>query len=137
VQIYDGTGKKLKFYSLKEGEPLKADLENSNPTAAVFEVRVSDSGPDEFIAVPGSTRTESPAANTADAPSQSGTVIDFVKALANRYGKPVVYSGKDVAAPLSWNLTQATDKAEADQDLKGTNLEESVTLTNVLSISDR
>jgi hypothetical protein len=138
VQILDGKGTRLRQYQLKAGEPMKAELKNSNATAAVFEVRVSDAGPDEFIAVPGSSGgVVSGQEDGTAGGSESGNVIDFMQALANRYGKPVVYTGKDNSTALSWNLSAASDKAEADRVLKGTNLDDSVTMTNVLSISDR
>jgi hypothetical protein len=130
VTVKDGTGTVLQNYVLKAGEPLKAELKNSNTEGAVFEVTVSDGGPDEFIAVPGSTQV-------TQIGQQSGTVLEFEKALADRYGKPVIFAGKDTSVALSWNLVQDNANAASDQVLEGTKLVGTITNNDVLSITDR
>lgn len=130
VKILDANGAALREFDLNAGQNVSADLTNPNPSATIFEIQVSDGGPDELIAIPGHQ-------GGAEAKAGTGKVIDFMQALADRYKTPVMAPVGTEAKGLSWTLTQADVKSAADQALEGTSLAESVTASGVLSISPR
>jgi hypothetical protein len=129
VKVRDGSGNELKSYELGTGQVLKTELSNPNGAAAVFEVQVSDGGPDVLIAVPGTTPTKVGG-------DQRGTVLDFQKALADHYRAPVILSTQNSSQPIAWNLSQPDSKSAADKAFEGTGLTETVTASGVLSLSD-
>ncbi|HWD41938.1 MAG TPA: hypothetical protein VG944_24065, partial [Fimbriimonas sp.] len=70
VQVLDDKGAVLRTFSLNANQELSTRLTNPNQaSAALFEVRVSDQGPDERIAIPG---------NHATRPAKTqGTITEF------------------------------------------------------------
>jgi hypothetical protein len=129
LRIRDENGNELKQYSLPGGEVLKTDLQNQNPAASIFQIQVSDDGPDEYVAVPGRSNSVSG--------DQRGTVMDFIKALAERYREPIIFDGINGSEPLAWSLSEPDPKAASDKAFQGSDLTDSVTSTGVLSISEK
>jgi len=126
VTVRDSDGKVLKSYELDPTRPLTADLANPNDVATIFELKVSDSGPDELIAVPGKTRTDSGA--------QTGSVQDFGLALANHFGVPVILNVKDSTQTLNWSMDGKSPREVATHALEGSGLDVSLSSTGVLTI---
>jgi hypothetical protein len=116
-------------YKVAANQPLKVSLANPNPGAALFEVKVSDNGPDEFIAVPG-RNPEIPAAD-------NGTVSDFVKVLADKYNVPLILRAQDPGKTISWNLDANNAQSAAQKSLEGENFDVSLTETKVVTISSK
>ena len=127
VRVLDGSGSDLEKFEVSAGQSLKTVLNNPNPEAALFEIRVSNSGPDEFIAVPG--------AKSGTTTTQSGTISDFVKALATRYSVPVILNARDLGKTTSWNFDAPDAKSAAEKSLDTSNYDVTLTASGVLSIS--
>jgi hypothetical protein len=127
VKVLDAAGADLQNFQLSAGQSLSTELNNPNPSATLFEVRVSAAGPDEYIAVPGVK-----AANTTN---ENGTVADFVKELADRYAVPVILNVHDLGKTTAWNFNAADAKTAAEKSLDSADYDVTLTASGVLSIS--
>jgi hypothetical protein len=129
VKVLDEAGSDLKNFGLSAGQPLTTRLKNPNPSAALFEVEVSGSGPDEYIAVPG-TKSAVPT-------SENGTVGNYVKALADRYSVPVILKCRDLNKTIDWNFSAGDAKGSAEKSLDSGEYDVTLTASRVLSISEK
>jgi len=127
VEVRDANGKVLKSYPVDPKVTLRADLTNPNDAATVFELKVSDSGPDELLAVPGTARS--------DGDALTGSVQDFGLALANHFGVPVIMNLKGSAQTLNWSLDGRNPREVATRVLEGSGYDVSLSSTGVLTIS--
>jgi hypothetical protein len=127
VRIMDASGADLGITNLGAGQSLSLPLNNPNPHATLFEVRVSGAGPDEYLEVPGTKADRT----TAD----SGTVADFVKALGDRYSVPVILNAHDLGKTISWSFDVADAKSAAQKSLDSADYDVTQTASGVLSIS--
>src|SRR5579862_2822775 len=121
------TGQKLKSYPLAATQALEASLDNPNAQASLFEIKVSDNGPDVYVAVPGTSRM-APGKN-------SGSIGDFASALADTFQAPIILNVSDLTQSVSWTLAGADEKAEAQKALEGNGYDVTQTASGVLSIS--
>jgi anti-sigma-K factor RskA len=108
VQVLDATGHTLKTYPLQASQPLNTNLDNPNDNAALFEVKVSDGGPDQFVAVPGKSKGASS--------SDSGSIGDFASALADTYQSPVIIKAP-LSSTVSWSIDGQNEVQEAQKAL--------------------
>lgn len=128
VVVTNGGGQS-ETYNLAPNQQLQLGLNNPNDQASMFEVKVSENGPDEYIAVPGMRpHTES---------SDSGTVGDFAKALADKYNGPVILKVQDPGKTISWTLDSDNAKTAAQKSLDSESFDVTVTATNVVTISSK
>jgi len=128
VVITDGQGQSGS-YQLLANQPFGMGLKNPNAQATMFEVKVSDGGTDEFIAVPGTA----PQPNASD----SGTVADFAKVLADKFNSPVVLKVQDPSKAMSWDLDSDSAMATAQKYLDSGSFDVTLSATKVLTISSK
>lgn len=72
------------------------ELENSQPAAASFSIDVEGETPATVVVVPGTERISSSTGH--------GSLVEFAKAIANKYGVPVVIKSSKTAGEVSWDL---------------------------------
>jgi hypothetical protein len=128
IELMNGAGQS-QTYRLNASQPFNENLDNANAQASLFEVKVSDSGPDEFIAVPGTTSVTSA--------SDNGTVSDFAKALADKFNCPVILKVQDPSKMISWNLDADNARLAAQKSLEGENFDVTLTATKVVTITSK
>jgi hypothetical protein len=129
VQILSATGTNLSSYPIEARQPLKAELRNDNAEATLFEIKVSDNGPDEYVAVEG-TKTSTNRAG-------SGSILDFAKALSGTFHMPVVVNDPQSIATktVTWDLAGTDAKAAAQKALDGTGYDVTLTASGMIAIS--
>jgi len=129
VQVLDSAGHRLKAYPLVASQQLNTTLDNPNSNATLFEVKVSDNGPDLFVAVPGTNHLASG--------KGSGSVADFASALADTFQAPVILKVPDLTKTVSWTLAGADARAEAQKALGDSDYDVTQTASGILSISSK
>jgi len=87
------------------------NLSNDQPQAAVFVVEVAGELPPTSVVVPGTERS-----NTSIG---QGSLEELGKALANKYGLPVLIKVDKVGGELSWNLSDSDGYAATQTALNG------------------
>lgn len=102
------------------------ELRNDQAGSAVFTVDVAGEIPPTLVIVPGSRRSNET--------NGQGTIVEFAKAIANRYGSPVILQSTATDHELTWEL-KGTDGLQAMTDvLKDTYMVDSK--AGILTVSD-
>lgn len=83
------------------------ELKNAQPDAAAFEVVIQDETPTTIVIVPGTVRKEIEASQ--------GSVVNLAKAIADKYGIPVVLKTAKVQSEISWPALGEADALKASQ----------------------
>ncbi len=83
------------------------ELKNAQPDAAAFEVIIQDEMPSTIVIVPGTVRKEIEASQ--------GSVVNLAKAIADKYGIPVVLKTAKVQSEISWPALGEPDALKASQ----------------------
>lgn len=104
------------------------ELKNDQPNAATFTVEVKGEIPSTIVVVPGTERTKSA--------SGQGNLVDFAKAIADYYGKPVVVRSANIETELAWHFGEGAASQEAAAALNGMPFSADLRESGVLSIRD-
>lgn len=83
------------------------ELKNSQPDAAVFEVVMPDETVTTIVIVPGSVRKEVEASQ--------GSVVNLAKAIADKFGIPIVLKTEKAQLEISWPALTEADALKASQ----------------------
>jgi len=104
------------------------ELKNDQPDAATFTVDVKGEIPSTLVVVPGTTRST--------VTTGQGNLVDFAKAIANHYGKPVVVRSTNISAELTWHFGDGEASREVAAALNGMPFGTDLRESGVLSITD-
>lgn len=104
------------------------ELKNDQPEAATFTVDVKGEVPSTIVVVPGTERSSGA--------TGQGNVVDFAKAIANHFGKPVVLRSTNISTELAWHFGSGDASQEVSAALNGLPFGTELRESGVLSITD-
>lgn len=128
VTVRRGIGGEILESFNVEKNALRSPLRNVTEQPQALEIEFSNSDAKMLVVLPG-RRTE-------PAGMGQGTVLDFAKALAGTYGKPVEVATRHRDSMVNWNLSGADPINQVDDTMKELGITIDVRNSQVLLLAD-